>query len=61
MARALTIVLLTLAMANVAYGDLVRPCLCGPDNPDSCGFCPASRHRAEGAPAQTQAQAPTPC
>jgi len=51
MARVASILLIVLAMANVAYGDLYRPCLCGPDNPYSCGVCPASKAAGGDAPA----------
>ena len=48
MVRPVTLILLVLAMLNIAYGDLLRPCECCPDNPYSCGFCPASDEHGDG-------------
>jgi hypothetical protein len=46
MGRAVTIVLIVLALTNIAYGDLLRPCQCDAESGSSCGFCP-SRQGAE--------------
>lgn len=51
MIRAFTILLISLSMLNVASGDLLRPCQCGPDNPYSCGHCPSSHGVPKASPA----------
>ena len=51
MARALTTVLIVLALFNIAHADILKPCQCGPDNPMSCGQCPASKGTAADSPA----------
>ncbi len=42
MGRAVTIILIFLALTNIAYGDLLRPCQCDVEGGAACGFCPSS-------------------
>ena len=51
MVRVLTTVLIVLAMFNIVHADILRPCQCGPDNPYSCGQCPASKATSDTTPA----------
>lgn len=53
MSRILTTVLIVLALFNIAHADILKPCQCGPDNPMSCGQCPASKG--------TTPESPAPC
>lgn len=49
--RALTTLMIVLAMFNIVHADILKPCQCGPDNPLSCGKCPASQAGSGDAPA----------
>ena len=51
MARAFTTALIVLALFNIAHADILKPCQCGPDNPMSCGLCPASKGATARSPA----------